>query len=464
MSHINLDRTHQLHEQLIACWRERPEAFDSVCSDANRELQVRRVTFERSQTLPVVLTALAFTADDVTTLRHIAETLHTIIETALDWLLASSDRLQRYFADHQRVFPYLTRTRGLETWQGYARYDAVVTPDGCVKIIEVNSACPAGFVHSENFSQVTKQAIESLPLDLNDSLERFGTIPSGALIDELLAIEAKANVPEGLVALINDENGLLNELDLIAESFQQRGRTASIVNAAELELHGDRVYWQGHPISLTFNKVRVSTENSSGWNWKAGFEDRYAGFLAGMCRGAMASVNNLCSLTIGEDKSLLGMLLLPEFQSELRDSERDFIAEHILWTTRLEDGPVVWGGRTIDLLPYVREHRELFVIKPANEGRGFRVVIGKYVTDEEWQAACQIDENLPCVVQEYCEPCRLPVVLRCGDGVEIVDMFLTVALAVIRGRYRGLFSRVSSNPVTNVGRKGFLQAVFVTGP
>ena len=40
-------------------------------------------------------------------------------------------------------------------------------------------------------------------------------------------------------------------------------------------------------------------------------------------------------------------------------------------------------------------------------------------------------------------------------------MFLTLGLALIRGVYHGLVSRVSANAVTNVAREGFGQGVFV---
>ncbi|OHB68690.1 MAG: hypothetical protein A2V70_05430 [Planctomycetes bacterium RBG_13_63_9] len=477
MGRLDLDPTRRLHQDLIARWQQNPDQFDSVCSQANASLSGRRVKFESTRNMPVALSALLLDEQDEQTLRHVAETLHTIVERALNWVLASADRTRRYFADHLRMFPYLAKTPGLETWQGVSRYDAVVGPDGHLKIIELNTGCPAGFLHSENFSRVTADAFASLGLDRAYALHRFGTIPPDALVDELLAIEAKANLrgADGLVALVNDENRLLNELDLMADAFGKRGRTTAIVDAAELVLRdlgaeGDAVYHQDKRVTLTFNKVRVSTENSPGWNWKPGFEDRYAAFLAGVRRGLMASVNNFCGLTIAEDKGLLGVLRLPEFQAELPRQQRDFIAEHVLWTTRLEETTATWQGKSIDLLPYLRQHPDQFVIKPANEGRGFRVVLGKHCaasqwgTAQQWDAACRPDKDLPCVAQEHAEACTLPVVMRRGDQTEIVNAYLTIGMAVIRGRYHGLLARVSADPVTNVGREGRLQAVFITRP
>ncbi len=135
----------------------------------------------------------------------------------------------------------------------------------------------------------------------------------------------------------------------------------------------------------------------------------------------------------------------------------------MLWTARLTDREVDWHGRTVDLLPYVRANREQFVIKPANEGRGFGVVVGKFATEGEWNAACEVRPDLPSVVQEYAEPARLPVVrVTNGEGFHVMDHHLTVGLAMIAGQSRGVLSRISANPVTNVGRDGVVQAVFLT--
>ena len=189
MSFVNLDPTYRLHQELIDRWREDRSGFGGAWSEANRQLQTRGIRFESSRTLPVALTALVFRPEDISTFRRITETLHAVVERALDWVLESPDRLERYFADHRRIFPYLAKTRGLPTWQGYSRYDAVLTREGRVKIIELNTACPAGFLHAECFSQVIGTAIASAGVSSHESRQPFGTIPSGALCDELLSIE-----------------------------------------------------------------------------------------------------------------------------------------------------------------------------------------------------------------------------------------------------------------------------------
>lgn len=468
--HIHLDATRQLHQQLIASAKAEPRTYQTVSRDAMEVLAEHGMKFEGDKTMAFALSALCLDCASVTALGTLAETLHGIVESALDWIFATPRRFETYCSDHKRIRPWMRKTRGQFRWQGVSRYDAVILADGGIRIIELNTGCPAGFIHAEAFSEVTQSAMQGLALNGGDlktdfglECREFGTIPGDALVRELLAIESEAGLPKGKIGLVNDENQLVNELELIAEAFRRHGRDASIMNAADIRMENGQAVWQGQPVSLLYNKIRISTENSPKHHWKPGFETRYAGFLEVIEHDAAVAVNNLAALTVAEDKSLLEILRLPEFTQTLSSDERQFVNGYVLWTARLTDRPIDWRGQTVDLLPFVRANKDKFVIKPANEGRGYGVVVGKYATESEWQAACEMSADLPSVVQEYAEAARLPVVRMPGDDrLDALDHHLTVGLAMIRGKYRGMLSRISAHPVTNVGREGVVQAVFLT--
>ncbi len=468
---INLETTHQLHRQLIASSAQDPHGYQNISRYAMEVLAEQGTKFEGDKAMAFALSALCLDSASVHSLQTLAESLHEIVETALDWIIASPARFERHFPEHQRLAPWLRKTRGLASWQGFSRYDAVVLPDGGLRIMELNTGCPAGFMHAEDFSNLTQAALQALTVkgrnlgaELNLKRGDFGTIPGDALIDELLAIEAQAGVSRGQIGLVNDENNLQNELELIAHAFRRRGREAAIMNAKDISHENGQAVWRGKPVSLMYNKIRISTANSPKHHWKPGFETRYAGFLEAIRHDSAVAVNNLAGLTVSEDKGLLEILRLPEFGSQLSPEQRQFVNDYVLWTARLEDREIDWHGQTVDLLPFVRSHREKFVIKPANEGRGFGVVVGKYAGEEEWQSACEQSRDLPCVVQEYAESARLPVVrMQTGEqNLQVRDHHLTVGLAMIRGQSRGVLSRISTNPVTNVGQEGVVQAVFRT--
>ncbi|WP_166831620.1 glutathionylspermidine synthase family protein [Thalassoroseus pseudoceratinae] len=457
---IDLNSTFALHDRLLGRWRDDPKSCQAACDHASQTLSDRETKFEGARSMNFALSALLLKQQHVETLREIGESLHRIAEKAMDWVLSDHDRFIQFFRDHERMWPWLRKASHSPHWQGVSRFDAVITADGQVRILELNTGCPAGFFHAENFSDVTARAmVEAGAIPAHAATSRYGTIPERTLCDELLEIERQGTHEQGLIALVNDENELQNELALFQRKLRSRGRRAEIVNARDIQWNGSQATVHGEPISLAYNKIRISTPNSPGHHWRPGFENRYAGYLEAIAKDGVVAVNNLACLTVGEDKGLLEVMRTPEFTRQLSDAERLVVEHHVLRTVRLREGLVDWDGQTIDLLPFVQRNRERLVIKPANEGRGFGVVVGKFATPSEWEAACELDPCLPKVVQEFTEPASLEV--QRDANHESMSHFLTVGLAMIRGRYSGLLSRVSTNPVTNVGRDGVVQAVFV---
>jgi hypothetical protein len=478
---LNLEATRELHQQIAEITSRDPERARRALEVSNRELSERRLTFGDVKPLEASLTALLLNKGDEAVLARTAESLHAVVERVLEHVVASPVRFEKFLPEHQRVLPYLSKTAGHSAWQVASRYDMAVTEDGSLKLLELNTSCPGGFMISQAMSEATRHGLAELGSPIDGKLARWqrnATIPANVLAEELLALEASANVPRETIAVLNDENDLVFELDLVVDSLRRHNRQVVFTDAACLRFKGDQLIYDDQVISLTYNKFRVSTPQSPNHCWREGFEQRYAAFLAAQQNGNVVSVNNLGGMALAEDKSFLAAFVDPEIRELLSTDERLLVDEHLLWTARLQKGPVILDGGEADLVPYVRANRERFVIKPANEGRGYGVVVGKFAGDKEWATACTLDPKVPKIVQEFTESITLPVVSAAhepaqGSGVPplygtrptseplVREMFLTLGLTLIRGRYRGLVSRVSANPVTNVAREGFGQAAYL---
>jgi hypothetical protein len=457
-----LTPTLDLHKHLQGGLRQRDAEYAAALKQANEALHQQKITFGGSRDMATGLSALLLNTADRDVLAAAASMTHRLVEKTLDWLADSPDRLQRHFPHLQRVFRFLRPTAGWRGKQVVSRYDAVVTPQGELRIIELNTCCPAGFLHSEAFCCVTQQALQTLDPDNGFDQLAPGAIAPYALVDGLLEVEAASGLTPGLIAALTDENQIQHELDLLLNAVRSKTpRDIEIVDARELTFRDGRLWRGKEPISLTYNKFRISVPNSQNHCWRVGFEERYAAYLEAVERGAVATVNNFFGMTLGEDKGLMALWAEPELVAQFTPEEREFVERHVAWTRPLTPSQVEWQGEMIRLPDFLLEHPEHFVIKPAGEGRGFGVVIGKYASAEAWRQACTPDENSPCVVQEFAEPVHLPVVVCRSGQVALEKMFLTVALATVCGQYQGLLSRVSSNPVTNVARTGMVQAVLI---
>jgi hypothetical protein len=456
---ISLAATMALHEELARVGCRDPRRASEALTAGNRALRRQDKSFNGQKDLPVALSALVLDARDVEVIRQFATTLHEIVERAMNWLWADPDRLSRYCPDQRRMFPYLRRTGGAAAWQGYSRYDVVVDAAGQLHVIELNTGCPAGFMHAEAFTRATLEAIAALDASLLPPAVRAATIDRTALVSGLLAAESQAGATPGLVGLLMDENRLTHELDLLSEEFARRGREAAILDARELTFQGGRLISRGTPLSLAYQKFRISVPTSANHCWRDGFEQRYADLLAATCADAIVAVNNLAALCICEDKSLLGLLAEEEVLAELTPAQRQFVGDHVLWTRRLGEQRVQYDGEQVDLVPWARRHADELVIKPCHEGRGFGVHVGRESSEPLWNELCTLDPRTPRVVQRYVEPTTLNLVTEVNGEMVVRPMYLTLGLGVVQGRFCGVLSRISPNRVTNVAREGIVQAV-----
>lgn len=452
MDTISLTRTIDLHAKLARAYRHDPVGLEQSLARATASAGSNAPIFEHSRAMNLDPTALLLSRTDYEKLRVLACRLHDLVERALDWVQQEPARLDRYFADHARLFPYLSRPKGFDTWQALGRYDLAVTPRGELKIMELNTGCPAGMFHAPYFSSGVACLLEELGL-LPDGRISSGAIETDTLVDMMLDAEHRAGQAPGLVAVLNDENGLMNELPPLVKALQSRDREAVIASADQLTWQDDGLCLDGRSVSLTFNKLRVSTVGSPGWCWRDDFENRYHALLQAMREQTCVSINAMTALSIAEDKGLLALLSSDEFRRELQPEDDAFLDRHLLPTARLEQGKTTWNGKPIDMATLLETQREQLVIKPANEGRGFEVTIGRFADSDRWNEACRPRGDLPKVVQQYAPLAELPV-----HGQ---PYYLTLGLFMLGGKMQGILSRVAPSPITNVSLGGAVQGVLI---
>ena len=457
----SVQRTQQFHERFTTtCLND--EWVDAL-RNANEEMKRRGIQLSSGCPMPMCLSTLLVTASDVETLRQFADTLHRIAEKVLDHVLCSAENARRYFPEARRVLPFLAKTRGVETWQVFGRHDVAIDQFGQLKVLELNTARPGGLTVSDAAAEIALAAYQRLGLDDAVRFDVGGTVNTFAYVGRLLDIEKRAGIESGAIGVLYDENRNQYELDLMVRMLEAHGREAVLVDAKDLILHEDRLFGDGHYLSSTHNRFRVSTPHSPYDCWKPGFENRYASFLEAQKRQLVVSANNLGSHCFAGNKGLLDLMHREEFHEQLSPEERAFVREHIPWTARYNPGTVERHGQSIDLVPYVRNHRDEFVLKPTSQSSGHGVVVGKFATRQQWDAVATPSSQYPYVVQEFVECLTVPVPHLVNDVPEITEMFAVAGLAYVCGEYQGIISRVSSVPVINViAGRGYPQGALLT--
>jgi hypothetical protein len=135
--------------------------------------------------------------------------------------------------------------------------------------------------------------------------------------------------------------------------------------------------------------------------------------------------------------------------------EREAIAAHIPWTRRLEERETRHDGRTIDLIPFIRDNRQRLVLKPNDEYGGKGILLGWEVDDATWERGIATGLAEPYIVQQRIALPSEPYPSVADGRVHVVDRMLDTAPYVFNGEYMdGCLTRLSTAALLNVTAGG----------
>ena len=322
------------------------------------------------------------------------------------------------------------------------------------RFIEVNSDAPAGFGYGDRMAEVFAR----LP-----AFRRFAAAfrvryhPSGpALVDALLAVwQARGGTASPVVAIVDwAEVKTRADQEILRALIEARGVPCRLADPRDAVLAGGRLTFDGVAADVVYRRAVLSELVEREGDVRV-FMDAYRS-------GAALFVNSFrCHLS--EDKAFFALLTDEAFAELVTAEERRFLADVVPWTRRVAERRTWRDGEEIDLLPFVLEHRESLVLKPAHGYGGRSVLVGDETAPDVWEAAAVTGLSEPWVVQERVtipeEP--FPVV---EDGVlRFEALKVNVNPFYAAGAEVGAVTRASRSSVINVSAGGGSVPTFVVG-
>lgn len=329
------------------------------------------------------------------------------------------------------------------------RIDAFIDPvDGVVRLTEFNGETPAGASYTDLLSDcflalpATRRFIADWvlrPLPAQPSLltvvleswhQARGTraIPNVAIVDW-------AGVPTH------------SEFVIARDYFRAMGVPTVITTPEALEYRGGHlVDGDGTRIDVVYKRVLlhelVATLGTD------------TPLLQAAAAGAVVVVNPVHGKPLHKKASLA--VLTDERTSHLLSADqRQAVARHVPWTRVIEERTTLVAGETIDLLPWMVEHRDQLVIKPNDDYGGLGIVLGWEASDAEWAAAIGVALERPCVVQRRIALPREPFP-TVADGKLVIDERIvdTAPFCWWGSWVDGVLTRIATSPLVNVTSGG----------
>ncbi len=282
--------------------------------------------------------------------------------------------------------------------------------------------------------------------------------PRHLLIQELRAVAKRLGRPLRGVALLEnaDYTTGTDEFQELSAHLARQGLTAVVADPRELRLVNGRLMAGRTPVDLLYR----DSELEEFVQMEAG------GARLQALRAAIREGRLISGLTWEFDqKSAWEIFTDDRYANYFSAPQRRLFREHLLWTRLVREANVLDpSGRMVDLLTFIRRHRERLVLKPNMMFGGEGVVIGSLVSRRMWEQALghALRGPDPYVVQRLAHIAtdRFPSLNDRGVVQQVTRC--VVSGFFFNSSEVGLIGRFSGAPVVNVSRGGgIISALWV---
>jgi uncharacterized circularly permuted ATP-grasp superfamily protein len=389
--------------------------------------------------------------------RFLTSNQYLCLESRVGLLLTAFARVQR----RALAVPEFRKQFGLRDWEeellkiyeGYdcayptSRLDAFFVSEDELFFTEYNSETPAGAAYNDVLSEV----FLGLPV-MREFRRHYRVLPLPArpgVLDALLTAylqwSGRRELPT--IAILDwIEVPTYTEFILFQEYFHARGLQCVIADPREVE-YVDGQLWAGEvKIDLIYKRVLISEL------WERGGHDHPV--LRALRDRAVCMVNGFACKMLYK-KASFAVMTDEENAGLFTEAERQVIAAHIPWTRCVADRKTVHAGRPVNLLKHVRDHRELFVLKPNDEYGGKGIVLGWTVSQGEWEQALQTALAEPYVVQQRINVPSEPFASLMDGNLQVLERMLDTNPYACHGQFMdGCLTRISTAALLNVTAGG----------
>ncbi len=329
-----------------------------------------------------------------------------------------------------------------------SRIDTFFLPDeGTFKLTEFNGENPAGAAYNDALTEL----FLALPVT-GEFLRRYNLQPLPARHGVLHAILAAWESFSGgrakpRIAILDWlDVPTYSEFVLFEKYFEGLGIEVVIADPRSAELSGGKLIVGGKPADVIYKRVLISELLE-----RCG---RGSAVVRAVETRAACMVNPFRCKALHKKASLA--VLHDERNASLFTAEqREAIAAHIPWTRMVEERSTTYGGRTVDLLPFLAEHKDQLVLKPNDSYGGSGITLGWNVDAATWDQAIRTALEEPHVVQERVAIPSEPFPSLVDSKVVMADRILDTDPFTSHGNHvEGCLSRLSTAALVNVTAGG----------
>ncbi|MCS7087364.1 MAG: circularly permuted type 2 ATP-grasp protein [Thermoflexales bacterium] len=227
---------------------------------------------------------------------------------------------------------------------------------------------------------------------------------------------------------------------------QALGFECVIADPRACDYHNGRLFVAGAPVNLVYKRVLISELITR--------EGMNSPLVRAVRERAVCMVNSFHCKILHRKTSLA--VLSDETNADMfTPEEQRAIQRYIPWTRVVTERRTHYEGQSVDLLPFIAQHKDAFVLKPADEYGGKGVVLGWTVSQAEWEQALREALAQPTVVQARVTVPAEPYPSFADGALHILDRWLDTNPYIWQDAYAsGCLTRLSTAALLNVTAGG----------
>ncbi|MBW3629571.1 MAG: hypothetical protein KY464_09755 [Gemmatimonadetes bacterium] len=339
-----------------------------------------------------------------------------------------------------------------------SRLDAFFVHErGGLRFTEYNAETPAGAAYGDLLSEV----FLALPI-MREFLHHYEVRPlparhqvMHALVNAYQEWSGRSDLPR--IAIMDWEDvPTYSEFLVTVDYLRAQGIECVIADPREVEYSEGRLVAAGLPVDVVYKRVLI--------NELVDREGMDHPLIRAVQDDAVCMVNPFrCKIL--HKKASLAVLSDDDNEELFTSAEIGAIRAHVPWSRVVEERRTTHDGEEIDLIDFIRDHRESLVLKPNDEYGGTGIVLGWEATQPDWEAAIATALAEPYIVQW-----RIPIPSEAypsmADGQLVVaDRIVDTAPFIFHSGYMdGCLTRISTESLVNVTAGGGSSlATFIIG-
>jgi uncharacterized circularly permuted ATP-grasp superfamily protein len=315
-----------------------------------------------------------------------------------------------------------------------------------LQFVEYNAETPAGMGYEDILSELF------MDLEPMKRFMRFYAVQSMPTLGKLLAALMRGyrdfggqGIPQ--IAIVDWRTvPTLNEHAIIRHYFRRHGVQAILADPRALEYRDGSLWADDFRVDMIYKRVLISELID-----EMGMDNP----IVQAVRDRAVFMTNSFSAKLLAKKASLAFLSDEQNGHLFTDEQRRAIAQHIPWTRRVTDRKTRFHGQEVDLLPFLAENRDRFVVKPNDEYGGKGVALGWELSPEQWNQVLQDALNSPHVAQERVSPIYRDFPMLINGKLDISPRFIDANPYIFYGHtVHGVLTRLSSVALLNVTAGG----------